>query len=58
MKKKLIIIGALIALVAIAYFKQTGSSADVSVNIESAKIEEIKSSILASGIYCFSCFFV
>ena len=49
MKKKLIIIGALIALVAIAYFKQTGSSADVSVNIESAKIEEIKSSILASG---------
>ena len=49
MKKKLIIIGALIALVAIAYFKQTGSLADVSVNIESAKIEEIKSSILASG---------
>jgi HlyD family secretion protein len=49
MKKKLIIIGALIALVAIAYFKQTGSSADVSVNVESAKIEEIKSSILASG---------
>tara|TARA_B110001452_G_scaffold7284_1_gene6536 strand:- start:1490 stop:2722 length:1233 start_codon:yes stop_codon:yes gene_type:complete len=49
MKKKLIIIGALIALVAIAYFKQTGSSADVSVNIEPAKIEEIKSSILASG---------
>jgi HlyD family secretion protein len=49
MKKKLIIIGALIALVAIAYFKQTGSSADISVNIESAKIEEIKSSILASG---------
>ena len=49
MKKKLIIIGALIALVAIAYFKQTGSSADISVNVESAKIEEIKSSILASG---------
>jgi len=49
MKKNLIIVGVLIALVAIAYFKQTGSSAAVSVNVELAKIEEIKSSILASG---------
>jgi HlyD family secretion protein len=38
-----------VTLVAIAYFKQTGSSAVVSVNVELAKIEEIKSSILASG---------
>ena len=38
-----------VTLVAIAYFKQTGSSTAVSVNVEPAKIEEIKSSILASG---------
>lgn len=49
MKKNLIIVGVVIALVAIAYFKQSGSSAEVSVNVELAKIEEIKSSILASG---------
>ena len=49
MKKNLIIVGVIVALVAIAYFKQTGSSAVVSVNVELAKIEEIKSSILASG---------
>jgi HlyD family secretion protein len=49
MKKNLIIVGVVIALVAIAYFNQTGSSAVVSVNVEPAKIEEIKSSILASG---------
>ena len=49
MKKNLIIVGAIVALVAIAYFKQTGGSAEVSVNVEQAKIEEIKSSILASG---------
>ncbi|MCS5594621.1 MAG: efflux RND transporter periplasmic adaptor subunit [Porticoccaceae bacterium] len=49
MKKNLIIVGVVIALVAIAYFKQTGSSPVVSVNVELAKIEEIKSSILASG---------
>jgi HlyD family secretion protein len=49
MKKNLIIVGVVIALVAIAYFKQSGSSAAVSVNVELAKIEEIKSSILASG---------
>jgi HlyD family secretion protein len=49
MKKNLIIVGVVIALVAIAYFNQTGSSAVVSVNVEPAKIEKIKSSILASG---------
>jgi HlyD family secretion protein len=49
MKKNLIIVGAIVALVAIAYLKQTGGSAEVSVNVEQAKIEEIKSSILASG---------
>ena len=49
MKKNLIIVGVVVTLVAIAYFKQTGSSAAVSVNVEPAKIEEIKSSILASG---------
>jgi HlyD family secretion protein len=49
MKKNLIIVGVVVTLVAIAYFKQTGSSAVVSVNVELAKIEEIKSSILASG---------
>ena len=49
MKKNLIIVGVVVTLVAIAYFKQTGSSAVVSVNVEPAKIEEIKSSILASG---------
>ena len=49
MKKNLIIVGVVVTLVAIAYFKQTGSSTAVSVNVEPAKIEEIKSSILASG---------
>ena len=49
MKKNLIIVGAIVALVAIAYFKQTGGSAELSVNVEQATIEEIKSSILASG---------
>ena len=49
MKKNLIIVGVVVTLVAIAYFKQTGSSTVVSVNVEPAKIEEIKSSILASG---------
>jgi len=49
MKKKLIVAGVILALIALAYFKQAGSSASVSVNIEEAKIEDIKSSILASG---------
>ena len=49
MKKKLIIAGVILALIALAYFKQAGNSASVSVNIEEAKIEDIKSSILASG---------
>ena len=33
----------------IGYFKQATSSAVIAVNVESAKTEEIKSSILASG---------
>ena len=49
MKKKLIIAGMAIALLAIGYFKQATSSAVIAVNVESAKTEEIKSSILASG---------
>lgn len=49
MKKNLIIAGVILALIALAYFKQAGNSASVSVNIEEAKIEDIKSSILASG---------
>lgn len=49
MKKKLIVAGVILALIALAYFKQAGNSASVSVNIEEAKIEDIKSSILASG---------
>ena len=36
MKKNLIIVGVVVTLVAIAYFKQTGSSAVVSVNVELA----------------------
>ena len=49
MKKKLIIAGVIAALVALAYFKQSGNSDAISVNIAAAKIEEIKTSILASG---------
>ena len=49
MKKKLIIAGMAIALLAIGYFKQATSSAVIAVNVEIAKTEEIKSSILASG---------
>ena len=49
MKKKLIIAGVIAALVALAYFKQIGSSDAISVNIAAAKVEEIKTSILASG---------
>ena len=49
MKKKLIIAGVIAALVALAYFKQSGNSDAISVNIGAAKIEEIKTSILASG---------
>ena len=37
------------ALVALAYFKQSGNRDAISVNIAAAKIEEIKTSILASG---------
>ena len=49
MKKKLIIAGVIAALVALAYFKQSGNSDAISVNIAAAKVEEIKTSILASG---------
>jgi HlyD family secretion protein len=49
MKKKLFIAGVIAALVALAYFKQSGNSDAISVNITAAKVEEIKTSILASG---------
>jgi len=49
MKKKLIIAGVIAAVVALGYFKQSGNSDAISVNIAAAKIEEIKTSILASG---------
>jgi HlyD family secretion protein len=49
MKKNLIITGVVIALVALAYFKSAGSGEAAKVNIASAEIQEIKSSILASG---------
>ena len=49
MKKKLIIAGVIAAVVALAYFKQSGNSDAISVNITAAKVEEIKTSILASG---------
>jgi HlyD family secretion protein len=49
MKKKLIIAGVIATLAALAYFKQSGNSDAISVNIAAAKVEEIKTSILASG---------
>jgi len=49
MKKKLIIAGVIAAVVALGYFKQSGNSDAISVNIAAAKVEEIKTSILASG---------
>ena len=49
MKKKLIIAGVIAAIVALGYFKQSGNSDAISVNIAAAKVEEIKTSILASG---------
>jgi len=49
MKKKLIIAGVIATLAALAYFKQSGNSGAISVNIAAAKVEEIKTSILASG---------
>jgi len=49
MKKKLIIAGVIAAVVALGYFKQSGNSDAISVNIAAAKVEEIKMSILASG---------
>jgi HlyD family secretion protein len=49
MKKKLIIAGLIAAVVALAYVKQSGNSDAISVKIAAAKVEEIKTSILASG---------
>ena len=49
MKKKLIIAGVIAAIVALGYFKQSGNRYAISVNIAAAKVEEIKTSILASG---------
>ena len=49
MKKNLIILGVVIALVALAYFKSIGSSEALQINVTQAEIQDIKSSILASG---------
>lgn len=49
MKKNLIILGVVIALVALAYFKSSSSSEALQINIAEAEVQEIKSSILASG---------
>ncbi len=49
MKKTLIIVVGLIALVALAYFKKTGQSAAVEVKIQQVQPQDIKRSILASG---------
>ena len=49
MKKNLIILGVVIALVALAYFKSIGSSEALQINVTQAEIKDIKSSILASG---------
>ena len=40
MKKNLIIVGVIVALVAIAYFKQTGSSTVVSVSYTHLRAHE------------------
>ena len=49
MKKAIIITLIAGALVASAYFKKTGQSSDVEVKVAQIQLEEIKSSILASG---------
>ncbi|GHF92621.1 efflux RND transporter periplasmic adaptor subunit [Thalassotalea marina] len=49
MKKAIIITLVAVALVATAYFKKTGQSSDVEVKVAEVQLEEIKSSILASG---------
>jgi len=49
MNKKLIIACVLIAIAAVFYLKKSGDSSDIFVTTQEAKIEEIKTSILASG---------
>ena len=49
LKKKLIIAAVSIALVSLVVFKSGGSSEANKVHIATAEIQEIKSSILASG---------
>jgi HlyD family secretion protein len=49
MKKNIIIAVAIVALVSLAYFKSQGSREATKVNIATAEVQEIKSSILASG---------
>ena len=49
MKKNLIILGVVVALVALAYFKSNSAGEVFQVNLANAEIQEIKSSILASG---------
>ena len=49
MKKAIIIISVIAALVALAYFKKTGKEQAVEVKIERVQAENIKRSILASG---------
>jgi HlyD family secretion protein len=49
MNKKLIIACVLIVIAAAFYLKRSGDSSDIFVTTQEAKIEEIKTSILASG---------
>jgi HlyD family secretion protein len=49
MKKILIIVTVISALVALAYFKKAGKAATVEVKVEQVQVEDIKRSILASG---------
>lgn len=49
MKKFLIIVSVISALVALAYFKKAGKAPAVDVNVEQVTVESIKRSILASG---------
>ena len=49
MKKTLIIISVIVALVSLAYFKKTGKTSAIEVKIQTVKKENIKRSILASG---------
>ena len=49
MKKTLIIIAVITALVGLAYFKKAGKEQAVEVKVEVVQVENIKRSILASG---------